>query len=117
MLGEIIAEGTDVVASFFIDIVRQEGLGEEEGYVHDGFGPLMPVQEGGYDYHGFSDPMQVQEGDRDDGSGDRTESGQVYILVKPMLTSRLMHSLFWYLHILTLVFLLISSPPDRAQLW
>ena len=45
ILREIIAEGTDVVASFFIDVVRQEGLGEEEGYVHDGFGPLMPVQE------------------------------------------------------------------------
>mgnify|MGYP005849485049 CR=1 FL=1 len=43
MLGEIIAEGTDVVASFFNDVV-QEGLGEEEGYVHDGSGPLMPIQ-------------------------------------------------------------------------
>ena len=63
MLGEIIAEGTDVVASFFIDVVGEEGLGEEEGYVHDGSGPLMPVQ----------------EGDRADCSGDRTESGQVYI--------------------------------------
>ena len=41
----------------------------------------------GYDYDGSSDPMLVQEGDRDDGSGDRTESGQVYILVKPVLTS------------------------------
>ena len=43
MLGEIIAEVTDVVASFFNDTVGQlEGLGEEEGYVHDGSGPLIP---------------------------------------------------------------------------
>ena len=79
MLGEIIAEGTDVVASFFIDVVGQEGLGEEEGYVHDGSGPLMPVQEEGYVHDGSGDPMEVQEGDRADCSGDRTESGQVYI--------------------------------------
>ena len=76
MLGEIIAEGTDVVASFFNDVVGQEGLGEEEGYVHDGSGPLMPVQEEGY-VHDVSgdDPMEVQEGDRADCSGDRIESG------------------------------------------
>ena len=80
MLGEIIAEGTDIVASFFIDAVGQEGLGEEEGYVHDGSGPLMPVQEEGYVHDGSGDdPMEVQEGDRADCSGDRTESGQVYI--------------------------------------
>ena len=89
MLGEIIAEGTDVVASFFNDVVGQEGLGEEEGYVHDGSGPLMPVQEEGYVHDGSGDPMEVQEGDRADCSGDRTESGQVYIyiLVKPVMTS------------------------------
>ena len=80
MLGEIIAEGTDVIASFFNDVVGQEGLGEEEGYVHDGSGPLMPVQEEGYVHDGSGDdPMEVQEGDRADCSGDRTESGQVYI--------------------------------------
>ena len=79
MLGEIIVEGTDVVASFFIDVVRQEGLGEEEGYVHDGFGPLMPVQEEDYVHDGSGDTMEVQEGDRADCSGDRTESVQVYI--------------------------------------
>jgi len=80
MLGEIIAEGTDVVASFFNNVVGQEGLGEEEGYVHDGSGPLMPVQEEGYVHDGSGDdPMEVQEGDRADCSGDRTESGQVYI--------------------------------------
>ena len=80
MLGEIIADGTDVIASFFNDVVGQEGLGEEEGYVHDGSGPLMPVQEEGYVHDGSGDdPMEVQEGDRADCSGDRTESGQVYI--------------------------------------
>ena len=90
MLGEIIAEGTDVIASFFNDIVGQEGLGEEEGYVNDGSGPLMLVQEERYVHDGSGDdPMEVQEGDRADCSGDRTESGQVYIyiLVKPVLTS------------------------------
>ena len=59
MLGEMIAEGTDVVASFFIDVVGEEGLGEEEGYVHDGFGPLMPVQEEGYVHDGSGDTMEV----------------------------------------------------------
>ena len=87
MLGDIIAQGSDVVASFLNDTDGQEGLGEEEGYVHDGSGPLMPVQEEGYDYDGSGDPMLVQEGARGDGSGDRTESGQVNILVKPVLTS------------------------------
>ena len=44
LLRDIIAEGSDVVASFFNDTVGQEGPGEEEGYVHDGSGPLMPIQ-------------------------------------------------------------------------
>ena len=80
MLGDMIAEGTDVIASFFNDVVGQEGLGEEEGYVHDGSGPLMPVQEEGYVHDGSGDdPMEVQEGDHADCSGDQTESGQVYI--------------------------------------
>ena len=79
MLGEVIAEGTDVIASFFNDVVGQEGLGEEEGYVHDGSGPLMPVQEEDYVHDGSGDTMEVQEGDCADCSGDRTESGQVYI--------------------------------------
>ena len=58
-----------------------EGEGEEAA------GPLL------IDLHGSDDPMPVQEGegeevDCEDGSGDhQTESGQVYILVKPMLTS------------------------------
>ena len=79
MLGDIIAQGSEVIASFLNDIVGQEGLGEEEGYVHDGSGPLMPIQEEGYVHDGSGDPMEVQEGDRADCSGDRTESGQVYI--------------------------------------
>ena len=42
---------------------------------------------------GPGDRMPVEEGDRDDGSGDRTEegavakSGEVYILIKPVMTS------------------------------
>ena len=86
MLGEIIAQGSDEVASFLLDTVDQ--LAEEEGYVYDGgFDPLMPVQEEDYVHDGSGDTMLVQEGARGDGSGDRTESGQVYILVKPVLTS------------------------------
>ena len=82
MLGDIIAQGSDEVASFLNDTDGQlEGLGEEEGYVHDGFGPLMPVQEQDYVHDGSCDTMEVQEGDRADCSGDRTESGQVYIYI------------------------------------
>ena len=73
LLGDIIARGSDAVCSLFLnDTDGLEGEGEEAA---------------GYDYDGSGDPMPVQEGDRDDGSGDRTESGQVYILVKPVLTS------------------------------
>jgi hypothetical protein len=71
VLGDIIAQGSDVVLSFLNDTDGLEGQGEEAGY----------------DYDGSGDPMPVQEGARDDGSGDRTKSGQVYILVKPVLTS------------------------------
>ena len=80
ILRDIISNGRDEVASFLLDTDGQlEGLGEEEGYVHDGSGPLMPVQEEGYVHDGSVDPMEVQEGDRADCSDDRTESGQVYI--------------------------------------
>ena len=71
VLGDIIAQGSDVVLSFLNDTDGLEGQGEEEDY----------------DYDGSGDPMLVQEGARGDGSGDRTESGQVNILVKPVLTS------------------------------
>ena len=79
MLGEMITEGTDVITSFFNDVVGREGLGEEEGHVHDGSGSLMQVQEEGYVHDGPGDTMEVHEGDRADCSGDRTESGQLYI--------------------------------------
>ena len=66
ILRDIITNGRDEVASFLLDTVGQlEEWGEEEGYVHDGSG----------------DTMEVQEGDRADCSGDRTESGQVYIYI------------------------------------
>ena len=80
ILRDVIANGRDEVASFLLDTVGQlEEQGEEEGYVHDGSGPLMPVQEEDYVHDGSSDTMEVQEGDRADCSGDRTESVQVYI--------------------------------------
>ena len=64
ILGDIIANGRDEVASFLLDTIAQlEELGEEEGYVHDG----------------SDDTMEEQEGDRADCSGDRTDPGQVYI--------------------------------------
>ena len=85
----IISNGRDEVASFLLDTVvgQLEEQGEEEGYVDDGFGPLMPVQEQDYVHDGSGDTMEEQEGDRADCSGDRTDPGQVYILVKPVLTS------------------------------
>ena len=80
ILRDIIANGRDEVASFLLDSVGQlEERGEEYGYVHDGFGPLMPVQEHDYVHDGFDDTMEEQEGDRADCSGDRTDPGQVYI--------------------------------------
>ena len=82
ILRDIIANGRDEVASFLLDSVGQlEERGEEEGYVHDGFGPLMPVQEHDYVHDGFGDTMEVQEGDRADCSGDRTDPGQIYIYI------------------------------------
>ena len=68
LLGDIIARGSDAVCLLF--------LNDTNG-----------LEAAGYDYDGSGDPMPVQEGDRDDVSGDRTESGQVYILVKLLLTS------------------------------
>ena len=83
LLGDIIARGSDAVCSLFLN--DTDGL-EAAGYDYDGYGDLMPVQEGDRE-DGSGDPMTVQEGDHDDGSGDRTKSRQVYILVKPVLTS------------------------------
>ena len=80
---DIISNGRDEVASFLLGTVvgQLEERCEEEGYVHDGSNPLMPVQVEGYVHDGSGDPMKVQEGNRADCSGDRTESGQVYIYI------------------------------------
>ena len=86
VLGDIILAGADVL-SYLNDNDGLEGQGEEAGYGD------RRVEEERHDYDGSGDPMLVQEGegeevDREDGSGDhQTESGQVYILVKPVLTS------------------------------
>ena len=66
LLRDIIAEGSDAISLFLNETDGLEGEGEQAGY---------------------DDLMPVQEEEHEDGSGDRTESGQVYILVKPMLTS------------------------------
>ena len=61
ILRDIIANGRDEVASFLLNSVGQlEERGEEEGYVHDGFGPLMPVQEQDYVHDGSDDTMEEQ---------------------------------------------------------
>ena len=78
VLGDRIAAGADVL-SYLNDTDGLEG--EEAGYGD------QRVEEERHDYDGSGDPMLVQEGARGDGSGDRTESGQVNILVKPVLTS------------------------------
>ena len=83
LLGDIIARGSDAVCSLFLN--DTDGL-QAAGYDYDGSGELMPVQEGDRE-DGSGDPMPMQEGDHDDVFGDRTESGQVYILVKLLLTS------------------------------
>ena len=81
LLRDIIAEGSDALSSMFLnDNDGLKGEGEEAA------SPLL------IDLHGSDDPMPVQgegeEVDREDGSGDhQTESGQVYILVKPVLTT------------------------------
>ena len=81
VLGDIIAQGSDAVLSFLNDTYGLEGQGEEAGYDD------RTMEEERHDYDGSGDRMPVQEGDRDDNSGDRTESGQVYILIKPVRTS------------------------------
>ena len=80
MLGDIIIAGADVM-SYLNETDGLEGEGEEAGYGD------RRVEEERHDYDGSGDPMLVQEGARGDGSGDRTESSQVIILVKPVLTS------------------------------
>ena len=79
VLGDIILAGADVL-SYLNDNDGLEEQGEEAGYDD------RRVEEERHDYDGSGDPMLVQ-GARGDGSGDQTESGQVNILVKPVLTS------------------------------
>ena len=80
VLGGIILAGSDVM-SYLNDNDGLEEQGEEAGCGD------RRVEEERHDYDGSGDPMLVQEGARGDGFGDRTESGQVNILVKPVLTS------------------------------
>ena len=61
--------------------------GDVLSYLNDNDGLEEHGEEEDYDYDGSGDPMLVQEGARVDSSGDRTESGQVNILVRPVLTS------------------------------
>ena len=77
MLGDIIVAGANVL-SYLNDTDGLEGEGEGSGD--------RTMEEEGHDYDGSIRRMPVEEGHRDDGSGDRTESGQVYILIKPVLT-------------------------------
>ena len=84
LLGEIILARGDAVLLFLNDA---DGLEGED----DGSGDRT-MEEEGHDHDGSGDQMPEEEGDHDDGSGDRTEgavakSGEVYILIKPMLTS------------------------------
>ena len=73
VLGDIIVARADVM-SYLNETDGLEGEGEA------GYG-YRTMEEGRHDYNGSGDWMPVQEGDRDDGSGDRTESGQVYTLI------------------------------------
>ena len=84
LLGDIIRDGGDITLSFLDDTDGEEGD-------HDGSGDQTMEEEG--DHDGSGDRM-AEEGDRDHGSGDRMEegaltvakSGEVYILIKPVLT-------------------------------
>ena len=80
VLGDIILAGGDIF-SCLNDNDGLEEHGEEAGYDD------RRMEEETHDYDGSGDPMLVQEGARDDGSDDRTEFGQVYILVNHVLTS------------------------------
>ena len=87
VLGDIIAAGGDV--SYYLILNDTDGL---EGEGEAGYGDRT-MEEERHDYDGSGDRMPVEEGNRDDGSGDRTEeggvakSGEVYILIKHVLTS------------------------------
>ena len=74
MLGDIILAGGDVL-SYLNDKDGLEKQGEEASYGE------RRGEEERHDYDGSGDPMLVQEGACGDGSGDRTESGQVNIFI------------------------------------
>ena len=84
MLGEIILAGGDPL-SFLNDTDGTEGEDHGSGD--------RTMEEEGHDHDGSGDRMPEEEGDHDDGSGDRMEegavakSGEVYRLIKPVLTS------------------------------
>ena len=84
LLGDITRDECEVL-SFLNDIDGLEGEDEGSGD--------RTMEEEGRDHDGSGDRMPEEEGDHDDGSGDRTEegavakSGEVYILIKPALTS------------------------------
>ena len=84
LLGDIIRDRRDVL-SFLNDTDGLEG--QDEGSSD------RTMEEERHDHDGSGDRMPVEERDHDDGSGDRTEegavakSGDVYILIKPVLTS------------------------------
>ena len=84
VLGDIILGGGDVL-SYLNDTDGLEGEGEGSSD--------RTMEEEGHDHDGSGDRMLVEEGGHDDGSGVRTEegavakSGEVYILIKPVLTS------------------------------
>ena len=82
LLRDIITEGSDVVCSlmFLNDTDGLEGEGEEADYGD------RTMEEEGHDYDGSDDRMPVEEVHYDDCSGDRTESGQVYITCFGMYT-------------------------------
>ena len=101
LLGDIILGGGDVL-SFLNDTDGLEGEGEgsgdltteEEGHDHEGSGDRT-MEEEGHDHDGSGDRTMEEEAHDHDGSGfgDRTEegvvakSGEVYILIKPVLSS------------------------------
>ena len=78
VLGEIIAHGSDAVLSFLND-TSTDGLerqDEEAGYDDD-----QTMEDEGHRDGGSGDRIEGEGQDEEEGSGDRTESGQVYILI------------------------------------
>ena len=78
MLMDIIADGQDAVLSFLNDTCTDglERQDEEAGYDDD-----QTMEEEGHRDDGSGDRMEGEGQDEETGSGDRTESGQVYILI------------------------------------